>query len=220
MRLFELTSLPKYGNKFPPKHVGPLDYATDDDVAAIRWYTGHGYSPINAQLRGYKPEFERGSDDDMWNDYGVVLSNEEGIEAIDRIIADAPKRAGQIKVFRGETNLAVTQRYLEMEIGQSYTDPGYLSTTFDPTYAFYSFAQSRRINGEASNAISMYLVPPSVPGAYMHFDGEAVEKEFVLARGCTFTLKEKRVIPVKNKGYPVKEINLLIWKVKGPGPAR
>ncbi len=212
MLLHEITSLPKYGKGFPSRHVGPLD-VSDEDMAAIRWYTGHGYSPINAKLRGHDPDFDRGSDADMISDYGVAYSEDEGIERIDRVISAAPKRKGMIKLFRGESNAAVTRKYLAMEPGQTHTDPGYLSTTFDPTRAFYGFAQMRRETGVASNAISMYLVPPNVPGAYMDFGGDALEQEFILARGCTYTLVEKRTIPVRNRGYPVKEIDLLIWRV-------
>jgi hypothetical protein len=203
MRIDEITSLPKYGSAKVPKHVQPPD-ANDEDVAVMRWYTGHGYSPINAQLRGHKPDFDRDSDE---------LSNNHGIEGMDRVLANAPKRKRALKLFRGESNAEVTKRYIAMEPGQSHTDPGYLSTTFDPSRAFYSFSQLRSHYGGASNAISMYLVPPSVPGAYMHYDGEAIEQEFVLARGCTYTLKDKRTIPVRNKGYSVSEITLLIWDV-------
>ncbi len=218
MRIDEIKALPKYGTKFPaPKSVGsPADYANDDDIAAMRWYTGHGYSPINAELRGVEPDFERGSDEEMIDDYGVAMSNAEGIERIDRLLASAPKRRGKVRVFRGESKVAVTNRLLAMEPGQSFTDPAYLSTTFDPSYAFYAFAQSKLRGDTGSAAISMYEVPNTVAGAFMHFDGESVEKEFVLARGCTYTLREKRSIPVRNRGYPVREITLLIWDVSPP----
>ena len=216
--LTEIAALPKWGGKkFPPRHVGPLDHVDDDDMAAVRYYTGHGYSPINAQLRGHDPDFARGTDDELVQDYGVALSNDEGIERIDRVIATAPKRKGKIRVFRGESKVSVTNQHLAMDIGQSYTDPAYLSTTFDPSRAFYSFAQLRREVGAGSNAISLYSVGPEVPGAYMNFPGEGdLEQEFVIARGCTYTLRDKKTIPVKNKGYPVTEITLLVWSVSPP----
>lgn len=96
-----------------------------------------------------------------------------------------------------------------MDIGQSFVDPGFLSTSLGPSYAFYSFSQRHDVN-----AISMILLSTDVQGAYISNAKDAsnhTEAEFLIDRGTTYTLRQKKTIPNMNRGHPVKEILLLIW---------
>jgi hypothetical protein len=98
-----------------------------------------------------------------------------------------------------------------MNIGESYVDKGFVSTSLSASYAFYSFS------GISNNPIlSMIRLPKNVPAAYISnakgkFSSEHTETEILIERGTTFTLKAKRIIPNKNKKHRIKEIMLLVW---------
>ncbi len=174
---------------------------------AVRWYQEHGYSPINGDLLGINPEFKMPSRKEMQQDYGFYMSTREAVEQLDKVIAKAPLRKKTIYVYRGEKNANRAKKLADTEVGDSYINTAFQSNSLGPSYAFYAF--SRQQNELA--VLSMIKVSPSVPGAYIS-DKEHTEMEFLIRRDVKYTLIDKRIIPNKNRGHPVKEILLLVWK--------
>lgn len=209
INLVEIKALPKYDTQ-PWKQFSseaPLELP-DREREAVEWYQGHGHTHINSKLRGTSPEWKMPTDDEMWNEYGFVMGVDEAIGHMDEVLARAPRRKRPLTVFRGERDPRRVEQLEAMEPGESYIDHGFLSTSLGPSYAFYSFAQFKGVN-----ALSMIVVPPSVRGALLKMDVNepSREMEFVIDRGCRYTLREKRMIPNRNRGHPVRELRLLVW---------
>lgn len=214
MRINEISSLPRYdghAGKLPP----PLD-ADERQKQAIRYYQEHGYAGINADLRGTKREWAPMTREEMMTDYGWHMDDAESIQHLDTLMTTAPRRKRTIKVYRGESNSDHAEKLASMEIGESFVDPGYLSTSVRPAYGFYAFARRGFHGDRKNNIVSMFLVPPSVKAINLDTVGDdpSPEAEFLIGRGSTYTLAEKRLIPNGNKSYhEAQEIQLLIWKV-------
>lgn len=208
MRINEITELPaRYGEIPTPKFMSRIN-PDDQEANAIHWYREHGYSPINAKLRGYDPKWPQG---DMLTDYGFEMSIEDAIRHLDAITKKY-QRAQTIRVFRGEENIEHAKKLSNIPVGDSYVDHGFCSTTFDPTRAFYAFAQTSKT---PHNILSMFIVPSEVRGAslFMSSDERDVEKEFLIARNCRYTKIDQREIPISNPNLPLKSIQLLVWNV-------
>jgi hypothetical protein len=93
-----------------------------------------------------------------------------------------------------------------MNIGESYVDKGFVSTSLSASYAFYSFS------GISNNPIlSMIRLPKNVPAAYISnakgkFSSEHTETEILIERGTTFTLKAKPLFQIKTKNIELKRL--------------
>lgn len=97
-----------------------------------------------------------------------------------------------------------------MRVGDSFVDPGFVSTSLSSSYAFFSHAVRNRREGAA--ALSMIHVPPAVGGVYASgFDEDQAEVEFVIARGTTFTLRDRRAIRNAARGWRDTPITLSVF---------
>jgi hypothetical protein len=206
MRLIEISGVPYYDTRYErTAHNMPHPDLTDREAKAVKWWRGHGYSPINSVLRGTDPEWPIPSNDEMLNDYGFTMLPDEALQHLDSIQAKGAKRKRTIKVFRGERSQERTDQFAEMDIGESYVEPGFTSATVGPSYAFY-FA----MGSNPTNALSMILVPPSVRSVYVS-DEEHTEMEVLIDRNTRFTLQAKRNIPNRNPHYRGQKVLLFAW---------
>ena len=185
MILTELKAIPKYKTMSIPKSAGEAYSPSSEDIMnAIRWYQEGGYNDINASLRGHRSTYSM-SPDEMMQDHGFVMTASEAIPILDIAMREAPRRSRTIRTYRGERNVEHVTRLEHMEKGDSYVDSGFVSSSFDASYAYYAFAAVSSIN-----VISMFIIPPTVPGMRLSApttDGDP-EKEFLIGRNATFTL--------------------------------
>lgn len=181
-------------------------HPSDQDIAnAIKWYQDGGYHGINGFLRNI-PDYFHFTPEEMMVDHGFAMTDEQAVMILLSAMRDAPKRSRTIRTYRGDSRVGTHQeKLLKMEIGESYIDPAFVSSTFDPNYAFYGFSSSSDLN-----AMSMLIIPPSIMGLRL---AEDTENEFLLAPNCSFTLVDKTTIPVRNKGYRHKWTTLMTWRV-------
>jgi len=159
---------------------------------AIKWYRGYGYLYINAKLRGHEPKYKF-DPDEIEQDHGFKITPEEAIKALDDFIEKFSHKR-KLTVYRGEADYIQAKKLLSHEIGYSYTDAAYVSTSLSASYALYAFSSIANIG-----VISMILLPPKVKAAYVSYNDEHSETEVLIARNTTFTLREKRIIPNKNR---------------------
>lgn len=217
MRLAEIASLPKFDDTAmkAARKIKPL-VLDQPQKNALTWYKDGGYTPINTTLRG-GPEKDREVDDaQMHTDYGFAMTVDDAVRHLSDATGTGPRRKKPLNVFRGERNRARAQALGDMEVGQSYVEPTFVSTSLGPSYAYYAFTSM-----SGTNIVSMIVVPPDVRGAYIsnaHDPETHTEMEFLIDRGTRFTLAEKRTIPNRNKGHPVKDIVLLVFNAS-PGGA-
>ena len=141
----------------------------------------------------------------MMKDYGFVMDKDVGIQHLDNVIKKAPKRKKIIYAYRGERSEYHAKKLLGMNVGESYSTESFTSASLSASFAYYAFSSYND-----AELLSMFIIPPSFPAAYISHDH--TEMEILLARGATFTLKEKRVIQNKDRSNR-PSINLLVWDV-------
>jgi len=207
----EISALPKYDRLAykQARKIAPPEIS-DQQRSALKWYRGFGSEEINSELRKLPLRRPAFTDAEKQEEHDEVLSTEETIQRIDSVMLKAPKRNKVLAVYRGEADAERVASLQNMEIGQSYVDDAFLSTSLGPSYAFYSFAAARGKH----NVLSMIRLPVAVQGIYVSdLDGsdEHTELEFLINRGTRYTLRDRRTIPNRNRGYSPTVVQLLVW---------
>ena len=134
---------------------------------AIKEYVGMGYGKINRTLRG-EPSWPQSA------------SVDEQVRLLDSVIRNVPPLSGDALVYRG------LKTELDIDVGDTFTDLAYVSTTMDKRVAT-GFAQGANI---PNTSVIEIRVPAGSRGLVLKFSPYDV-KEILFGRNTRFRVLEK-----------------------------
>lgn len=145
---------------------------TAAEKAAVGYYTGSGYTPMNQFLRHGKVS--------SYNQTTVI----KHINNLDEAFKKAPELTKSITTYRGLSGGTKLFGPVGSKVGKTFTDDGYGSTATNPTKAFGGDVKLR-VHIPAGTRI----IRPGQAGTF----GDQ-ESEFLLARGTTYRIMRDEVV--------------------------
>lgn len=155
-----------------PGHKAWVQGLSTDERSAIVYYTGSGYSTLNAILRG---------------DQSATPTDTARIKALDSALDKAPPLKEDVVVRRTFNDPKLETRWPHLRPGKdSFTEPGYMSTTIRKSWLMNNYIRAE------------ILLPAGTPGTYVApLSGHTSEEELLLPRGWAFRVRYRG----KNEGH-------------------